>query len=261
MIIIISIVFFINRSFKKMDDINIRRKIIIPDRRDVNTFSKYSNLELAGRYSKDNFEIFSKILLKTDNKEKIDKLLMEMTLLNSDLINIDAIKLIIKHGANPNYFYNYDSTPLSCALAYPMASSDIIELLIESGADVNIQFRNYKTILMCFIVNSSQSNDLEIMKFIIRKSHQINCKNLDGNSALMLCFHNYNIFIRCDIIKILLENKADVYLKNNKGDNIFDIIKDKIGINSDIYSLIFNYKNIKNDNFCECDINFIYKYL
>ena len=63
------------------------------------------------------------------------------------------------------------------------------------------------------------------------------------------------------MIKILLDNKADIYIKNNKDENILDIVKNKIDDdkqNYDIYSLIFNYKNLVNTLHCEYDFNFIY---
>ena len=219
-----------------MNDLDIINKTTITVDRDIVDLNNLSSLEL-------------------------NKLLMEITLLSEELINIDDIKLIIKYGADINYQADDDWSPLMNVLLDPINSLEIIEMLIESGADVNIKLKNKKTILMHCIENSFKKDDLQIIKLILRKGAQINSKNINGNSALMLCFYNYqNFSIRYDIIKILLENKADIYIKNNTGQNVFDLLKRKLGYLTDFYSLIFNYKNIKNDHFCECDINFIYEY-
>ena len=136
----------------------------------------------------------------------------------------------------------------------------MIEYLIESGADVKNKNKSGGTALMICIGNVTKDLYLEIIKLLIRKGSEINCQDFYGNTTLMLSFKsNLNKLIKYDIIKLLLDNKADIYLKNKKGKNILDIVKNSIGSdNSDIYSLIFNYKNLKNDHFCEFDIDFIY---
>ena len=75
-----------------------------------------------------------------------------------------------------------------------------------------------------------------------------------------------NKLIKYDIIKLLLDNKDYMYIKDENGCDILGIIKKTIGMdydketceNSNIYSLIFNYKNLENLHLCEFDINFIY---
>ena len=179
--------------------------------------------------------------------------------------SIEAIKLLIKHGADVNYEGNsYWTSPIYCCLN--SENIELTELLIENGADVNINYECYSP-LIHFIQRFPDNNFLEITKLLIRKGSKINYKDDNGNTALMICFEiKYDESIKFDIIKLLLDNKVDIYIKNSKGKNILKIIqdkiiKDKIGIldkNYDIYSLIFNYKNLENDHFCECDINFIY---
>ena len=135
----------------------------------------------------------------------------------------------------------------------------MLELLIENGADVNFKNSYGLTVLTYLSRNISSNNDLEILKLLIRKGCNINITNNKGDVPLIIYLAYNSPNIRYDITKLFLDNKADIYIKNKNGKTIFNFIENNIGMNSDIYSLILNYKNLKNDNFCECDINFIYR--
>ena len=239
---------------------SIRNQIIITDNNDNHGLS---NLELAAKYSKNekNFELFKKLLLENKNNFCVNKLLND-TIMYVDLTSsIDVIELLIKYGANINFKDACGWTALmNCAFGNTN-SIGTIEFLIENGANVNIKSNMSQTALIFFMRYSSKKDDPEIIKLLIRKGSQINHKNRYCETALMNCFdNNSNELIRYDLIKILLDNKADIYIKNYSNKNILNIIEDKIGRNSDIYSLVFNYKNIKNDYLCKYDINLIYKY-
>ena len=243
---------------------SVRDQIIIHDNQIKYNLDEFSDIQLALVYSnnKNNFEIFKKLLSEINNKKIFDKLLIFVVSLTKPSVNIDAIKLLIEFGANINTLSSTLKSSLNYCCMDPIFDIEIIEFLIENGTNINIKSHYNETPLMQFVVNCSVKDDLKIIRLLIRKGSKINHKVSLGTPLLMICFESkYNIFIRCDIIKILLDNKADIYVQNKKGDNIFDIVNDRIGINSDIYSLIFNYKNINNDDFCEYDIKFIYNYL
>ena len=185
---------------------------------------------------------------------------------NNENTNYDVAKLLIERGANINYVNSYDRSVLSliCNFNFLRETNKVAILLIECGANINIKDINGKTELMNLISSSKSDADLKIMKLLIRKGMQskslVNCQDNDFKTPLMICFDSdYNILIRYNIIKLLLDNKADIYIKNKKGENILDIVNKKIERNSDIYSLIFNYKNLENDHLYEFDIDFIYK--
>ena len=239
---------------------NIREQIIIPDGFKKNRFDYLSDIELAAAFSKNknNFAIFEKLLLElVDNNIQLDNLL-EAIIYRELTSSLDAIKLLIKYGIDVNCVYDGRSFPLVDCCVSPMNSIETFEILIEAGANVNKKNEYGETVLMKCIVNCTK--DLEIIKLLIRKGSKINCQDYKGNTELILCFKsNSNNLIKYHIIELLLDNKADVYLKNIKGKNILDIVKRKISSdNSNIYSLIFDYKNLKNDHFCEFDIDFIY---
>ena len=240
----------------------IRDQITILDD-DSSYLSTLSNLEyIAANFkNKNNLIIFEKLLSETNNLDKkIINDLMKTILYNESTTSIDAIKLLVKYGADVNYQDDESSwSPLLTCTIHPINSIETIEFLIESGANVNIKNASQNTALTDIVTASTKINDLEIIKLLIRKGSHVNCKNINGNTSLILSLYSLrNVSIRYDIIKILLDNKADIYIKNEVGENVLDITKRKIGVNSDIYSLIFNYKNIKNDHLCTCDIDFIY---
>ena len=256
----------------KMDtDNNIRNQIIILDNENRDILKEYTDIELAASFSKNkkNYEILEKLLLKENNKsDMLTEVLILIIKYKEKTSSVDAIKLLIKYGADVNREFNYRKLPFSekrsilinCCL-YPISSVELIELLIESGADVNSKIET-RTPLMHFIRNCSKVEDLQIIKLLIRNHSQVNYKDIYGLTSLMVCFElRYNMLIRYDIIKILLDNKADIYIKNNNNENILNIVEKAIGKNSDIYSLIFNYVEYKNNHLCEFDINFIYNYL
>ena len=237
---------------KKSD---IIRKEIIPD--DCPEYvSGYSNIELAGAYSKDknNFEIFEKLLLKTNkNGQILNKILIRILQHANSSVSIDAIKLLIKRGADVNYSGNqFWDAPIYIGLH--LKNIKIIELLIENGADVNKKGYFGCSPLTYFIKNCDECDNIEIIKLLIRKGSQVNYQDNKDRCPLMICLQSKNNdLIKLDIIKLLLDNKADIYIKDKRGKNILNYCE-----NNMYYSLIFNYKNLKNDNFCECDINFIY---
>lgn len=232
-------------------------------------------------YSKNenNFNILEKLLLKITDVNIISDLLIT-TILNMRLTtSYDAIKLLLKYGADVNYIKD-SWTPLICSCFHSKNNIETIQILIENGANVNSKSNTGRTAFMYLVRDVSSLDDLEVIKLLIRKKSQINCQDKSGQTPLMACLEwSSNIFIRYDLVKILLDNKANIYMKNNYNENILDIIEKKknsdifmknnfnentlniieMEKNSDVYSLIFYYKNLINDTYCEFDINFIYK--
>ena len=173
--------------------------------------------------------------------------------------NYDIAKLLIENGANINYQNSGDDTILNfkCSLKSYL-DKKIIKLLVENGADVNIKNKSGKIPLTSLLPHASIQDDFEIIKLLIYKGSNVNIKDIDAKTPLMIYFEAFESFgsklFGQKIIKLLLDNKADIYLKNKNGENILDIVKS----NSDIYELIFNYKNIYKDALCKFDIDFIY---
>ena len=242
------------------NNLTLRNQIIIPEDYPEDKSENYSDIELAAVYSKNNTNliIFEELLLKTHNDEEtLNDLLIKIILNITKKASIDAIKLLIKNGVNLNYTKHRGWTaPIYCCMH--LRNIEIIKLLIENGADINIKHESEYSLLTFKIEHSYDDKDLEIIKLLIRKGSQINYKNRYGETQLMIYSQmNHNKLIKFEIIKLMLDNKVDIYIQDNEGNNILKYLKDKTEYN-EYYSLIFNYKNLENDHFCECDINFIY---
>ena len=239
------------------NNLTIRKQIIIPDDCPEHISKEYSDIELAGILSKDknNFEIFEKLLLKTNKNERIvNECLMKIIGNFYTSICADTIKILIKHGADINYkkSNNWTSPIYSCIYSKNIKK---MELLLENGADINMN-SCFGYSPLTYLMEICNGCDYEIIKLLIRKGAQINYQNINGLTPLMIYFRwTHNDYVKLDIIKLFLDNKTDIYVKDKKGKNTLNYCKNKDNMH---YSLIFNYKNLENDNFCECDINFIY---
>ena len=259
---------------KMKTDLDIRSKIIITDHCTKADLRKYSNIELAAKYSKNkkNYNILKLLLKENKNNELINKAFMKTIAYFETTSSLDVAKLLLDNGAEINFSdsFNWTSLMNSC-LNFNNLNSYLnkkrIDFLIENGSDVNVKNCDISQPLTILIIYSSDKIGLETIKLLIRKGSNVNFKDKYFVTPLMICFElNNNISIRYDIIKLLLDNKADVYIKNTKGYNIFNLIENIINLYNceqtdeifEIYSLIFNYKNLKNDHLCESDINFIY---
>ena len=245
-------------------DFDIRSKIIIPDGLSIDNFIYYSDIELAAEYSKNenNFNIL-KLLLDKNMKELDNKMINDVLKLTCQNLgstaDFNAIKLLINYGADINFIDGGGWTLLMHYCISKTLKIKIINLLIENGSNINVSNNRYSQPLTLLIKFCKEYSDLEIIKLLISKGSNINFKDSDGDTLLMMCLKsNYNCPIKNDIIKLLLDNKADAYIKNKKNKNIFHIIENNFGKNSDIYSLIFNYKNLEGLYLCEYDIDFIY---
>ena len=156
--------------------------------------------------------------------------------IENNTINIS--NLLIDRGANVNFTKNIGIDIGFTPLMYAMENynSSLIKTLINKGADINVTYpSSNKTILMKAI----NINNLELIKFLLDKGIKtINNKNNDGKTALMMTSNP-------EIIKLLLEYKADPNIRDNNGNTA--LILSKV---AEIIKLLLEYKadpNIPND--------------
>ena len=85
-------------------DTNIRNKIIVTGILSRYHSNNYSDIELAATHSKNinNFEIFEKLLLKVNKNGILNNVIIKTIRYINTTASIDAIKLLIKYGANIN---------------------------------------------------------------------------------------------------------------------------------------------------------------
>lgn len=122
--------------------------------------------------------------------------------------------------------------------------------------------KNITEIKQDSLIESVEKYDIDLVKKLIKQGININKQNRNGDTALSVA-----VILKPDeealdkrrskkyeIIKCLLENKADVYQKNNYNYNVLQIMSGK----SDYYEIrkIFNkYGYFKEENFQDTNIN------
>jgi len=134
-----------------------------------------------------------------------------------ELKNINMVKYLVEHGANPTLQINenMDSNPLICAMKN--SKEDILRYLIEKeeerGRGNIISQIDQKYSLICYAIKNLNTSPFEITKYLIEHNMNINKKNEDGNTPLMLAIHRY--YLEVEFIKYLIDHGADVNAEDN----------------------------------------------
>lgn len=140
------------------------------------------------------------------NGTTFDMMPLEMT--NKSL---DATKLLVKAGADPN-----KANPEGHALPLHNSSRDVAEFLLESGADVNKVGYEECTPLMYEVYMKNH----ELVRFFIERGADANYqRQLDGFCPLHFAAQKRDI----EMVDILLAAGADTSLENDDGQTPLDI--------------------------------------
>jgi ankyrin repeat protein len=123
---------------------------------------------------------------------------------------IDAVQLLLDHGAliNPQY------AQVTALGSVKKGDLKMARYLLARGADPNIP--SYSTPLFEAVGNA----DLPMIQLLLDAKAHINHKaNYSGDTALIYAAANG----KADVVKLLLENGADLTIKNKKGSTAMDI--------------------------------------
>ena len=106
----------------------------------------------------------------------------------------------------------------------------VIQLLLDNDANINFKCRNGKSLLfsLCdtYLFNNfkNQNNKLKFIfafKILLNYGANINDQDEHGYTILMKAVYRNRI----DLTRILLDEKMNIYIKDNDGENIFDKIR------------------------------------
>lgn len=138
------------------------------------------------------------------------------------LNDINAVKLLLKYGANVTYRNDDDGmTAILCACNN--GSVELIQLLIDYGASITDSDYRLDNCLM----KAARGNNINVMeKLLCNDKININEQDANGNTAL-------NIATMCgnkEAIEILLRDGANVNIRNHYGKSALDIANNNINI-------------------------------
>lgn len=120
---------------------------------------------------------------------------------------------------------------------------EIIELLLANGANVNEKNGDGCTALMLAPLNSN----LEKIKLLLRHNININEKNNDGRTALILAIKKSSMKknFNPEIVKLLLNYGADINIIDNKGKQFINYFNGESSSMSEISKIMFENQHYK----------------
>jgi len=127
----------------------------------------------------------------------------------------DIVKKMISDGFDVNTTDNAKSTPLHVAVEH--GNLEIVRFLLDRGAKANARdiFKR-PPILM---IDNSDDEATELYRLLIGKGAEVNVRNEDSETLLMLAAEDDII----EIVKLLLEAGANPALKDDDGDTAEDL--------------------------------------
>jgi len=146
----------------------------------------------------------------------------------------EVTKEIINAGA---YVHYKDEEKVSLLhIAVKSSQPEQVILLINKSVDMNAQDINGFTALMYISEDRSDYYQLKALQILLKRGANINIQNDWGETAL----HRAVFFNNYPVVKLFLENKADITLVDKSKHDVLYYAKD-----TDILNLLLNYKNKK----------------
>lgn len=118
-----------------------------------------------------------------------------------------------------NTFPDTDFTPLMCACW--VGNNKIINILLNNGAKA---VGNNKDLQSAFHIIVTKNNMELLLEFMEKFPEEINHQDKRGNTALMVAAELKNP----EMMKLLIENNADLNLVNNNGKTAYNIAQENI---------------------------------
>jgi ankyrin repeat protein len=220
-------------------------KNLIENGTDVNTQNKDGETPLHKACEKDHLDIV-KFLIENgaDVNIKNEKGRAPLHIASYES-HLDIVKLLIENGADVNIEDSNGNNPLRSHYCHFDVNLDIVKIFIENGLDIN----NYKNItgdqkhidtVIQSLIKNNPNNKYEIIKKLnettafefARYGYFDDVKNLIIKNDIVdinrkderwrknqnTLLHNASYFGHLDIVKLLIENGANVNIKNIDGE-------------------------------------------
>lgn len=157
--------------------------------------------------------------------------------------NYDVVKLLIDYGYNIYVKNNLGQTPLIVSIIYKnyIITNLLLDHLNKNDNDnknkkdyINMKDNNGMTALMEALMEASNNYDINIVKLLIENGADVNTQNILGNTALIMsCKTRYD---NCGIIELLLNNGADIMIQNKNDETAL-----MVASNLEKLKLLLNY--------------------
>jgi uncharacterized protein len=146
----------------------------------------------------------------------------------------DVVKLLLQHGANPNFKDQEGKTALMmAATGWGPRNAEATELLLDKGAEINSRDESGKTALMA----AAGAGSPEVVKRLLERGAEANSTDYCGKTALMYvlqpaCAYSFSMSqFQCGsqavtaddmdrikgVVQLLLEKGADINAKDKDG--------------------------------------------
>jgi ankyrin repeat protein len=127
----------------------------------------------------------------------------------------EAVEILLSKGAAIEEHDNLGQTALIWAAR--LGNNNVINLLINRGANINAKKGECSALIYAIL-----NNKYESAKLLIDKGMDPNEKSVyDGYTPLMHAIDNY------EMVKFLIEKRADISTRNHKGETAADLAKKK----------------------------------
>ncbi|NGX31129.1 MAG: Phosphocholine transferase AnkX [Chlamydiae bacterium] len=157
--------------------------------------------------------------------------------------NIEALKALLKVGANIEKTDLKGNTPLIKAINTFQFGHECIQILVNSKANLNITNKIGESLIYLAV----KRGRTDMLKTLIKAGIDIEKTDFKGNTPLLEVIDDYHIPNRIELVQILIDAKANLNAANNEGNTSLHIAA-KSGTFSLVKLLIQSKANINAKN-------------
>lgn len=210
-------------------------KVLLNIGADINIQNEEGNTPLILAVKKSKVYII-KILLNSGVDPNIQNEEGETALMFACRKSVKMTEILLKYGADVNIQNKIGMTALMLIIQNPNKfTHDIIQLFLKYNVDVNIQDSCDWTALMHAVMNDNVSK--KMIKILLDNNADINAQNCDGDSALIFS-GRLALYDSIKAMKILLNYNPDIDQVNMWGGNVITEAFELLGKDNTIINML-----------------------